>query len=209
LFVKKSWNTRSPNPKPNFSLVESFRDPKTGRPRHRTLMNLSPFPLEVIRLIDQSLKGRTLIDLDELAIDQGDCLRGAGTLAVLRAWDREDFAGLLAEFTLAQNQSMLAMITQRILYPGSKLSLKGQFQGTLMARTWSQKRLDEDELYHVMDILHEHFYVKKAPPSKTASTAILRRTSEIGFRITWGTMWVITHPEQTPFSRCGTVNQDR
>lgn len=158
MFVKKSWNTRSPNPKPHYSLVESFRDPETGRPRHRTLMNLSLFPLEVIHLIDQSLRGRTFIDLDELAINQGDCLRGAGTLAVLRAWDREDFAGLLDEFTPAQKQSMLAMVVQRILHPGSKLSLKGRFRDTLMARSWSQKRLDEDELYHVMDILHEHFY---------------------------------------------------
>ena len=158
MFVKKSWNTRTPNPRPHFSLVESYRDPDTGRPRHRTLMNLSPLPLEVIHLIDQGLKGHRFVDLDELAFRQGDSLRGAGTLAVLRAWDREDFDSLLAEFTPSRRQSMLAMVTQRILHPGSKLSLKGQFQDTLLARGWSQKRLDEDELYHVMDILHERFY---------------------------------------------------
>jgi transposase len=50
------------------------------------------------------------------------------------------------------------MVAQRILQPGSKLSLKDQFRDTIWSRVWSAKRLDEEELYRVMDILNNQSY---------------------------------------------------
>ncbi len=47
---------------------------------------------------------------------------------------------------------------QRILEPGSKLALKEQLADSIISKIFSKKRLDEDELYDVMDKLYENFH---------------------------------------------------
>jgi len=50
------------------------------------------------------------------------------------------------------------MTVGRVFDPGSKLALKRGFKDTLLARVFSKNRLDEDELYGVMDRLEKNFY---------------------------------------------------
>ncbi len=158
MFVKRSWNTQTKERYYQYHLAESYRDPETGKNRHRLIMNISQLPLHVIEAIDQSLKqGRAVVG-SKVRVEVGDSLRGAGLLAVYRAWKQQAMDEVLDSLTPAQRESVLAMVAQRILEPGSKLALQRQFRDTLLAETWAAKRLDEDELYRVMDALHTHFY---------------------------------------------------
>lgn len=159
MFVKHSWSERNGKRYDTYHIAESYRDPESGQPRHRLLLNISSLPQHVIRAIDQSLKqGKTIVE-GSIELRTGDSLRGAGLLAVYRAWKQADLERILGGLTTpAERQSILAMVAQRILNPGSKLALKRQFRDTLFARVWAQTRLDEDELYRVMDVLEAGFY---------------------------------------------------
>jgi hypothetical protein len=177
MFVKKSWNTKAKKRYEQYQLVESYRHPESGQTRHQVLMNLSKLPRHVIEAIDQSLKqgkapsagsGQVMVGaaLSSVMVSAGDALRGAGLLAIYRAWQKYKLPRLLAGFTPAEQQSVLAMVAGRIpstgsgqaLAPCSKLALKAQLADTLLAQAFSRTRLDEDELYRVMDKLHQHFY---------------------------------------------------
>lgn len=158
MFVKKSWNPNAKTIRYQYHIVEGYWDPKAKQARHRLLMNITKLPRHVIEAIDQSLKlGETVVG-GEVKLSAGDSVRGAGLVAIYRAWKREGMEKVLDDFTTAERESMLAMVAQRILKPASKLSLKRQFRNTLLGRLFSKKRLDEDELYRVMDVLHKNFY---------------------------------------------------
>ncbi|MEM3485903.1 MAG: IS1634 family transposase [Candidatus Methanomethyliaceae archaeon] len=157
MFVKSSWTMYKGRKILQYHLAESYRDHETGVPRHRLIMNLTPLPAHVIESIRQSLKtGEALGPPPQICV--GDSLRGAGFLAVHRAWQAYGIGEVLDGLTKCQRDSVEAMVIQRILQPGSKRSLKDQLHDTLFGRFWSAKRLDEDELYDVMDILNEQFY---------------------------------------------------
>lgn len=158
MFVKKSWNTYKGKKSVSYHIVEGYWDPEKKQARHRYIMNISSLPKHVIESIDQAFKrGETVVGGD-VKVTAGDTLRGAGLLSVYRIWKHERMEQLLSPLTPAQRKSMLAMVTQRILQPGSKLSLKEQLGDSIFSRLFSKKRLNENELYRVMDNLHESFY---------------------------------------------------
>lgn len=159
MFVKKSWSTYKGKRSVQYHLAQAYRDPRTRKPRHRLLANLTPLPPHVIDAVREGLRtGKPLVGISSVQVRTGDAVRGAGLLAVYRAWRQEGMPEVLQDLTPAEQASTLAMAAQRILEPGSKLSLQEQFRNTLLAKAFSRKRLDEDELYRVMDVLHEHFY---------------------------------------------------
>lgn len=159
MFVKRGWRTYKGKRYYHHHLAESYRDPKNGGVRTRRLLNVSMLPPHAIEALRESLRtGKALLGVDSVQVQTGDVLRGAGLVALNWVWQREGMPEVLAGLTEAERQSTLAMVAQRILQPGSKLSLKEEFAGTVLAQSLSHKRLDEDELYRVMDVLHEHFY---------------------------------------------------
>jgi transposase len=158
MFVKKSWNTYKGKRYESYHIAEGYWDSDKQQARHRYVLNISSLPKHVIESIDLALKqGETVVGAD-VNITAGDSLRGAGLLSVCRAWKQQKMDGVLPGLTPAEKESVLAMVAQRILEPGSKLSLKDQFSDTVLSRVYSKKRLDEDELYRVMDKLEESFY---------------------------------------------------
>lgn len=157
MFVKTGWRRYKGKCYYHHHLAESYRE--NGRVVTRRLVNLSPLPLHAIEALRESLRaGKAFIGADKVQVRAGDALRGAGLLAIARTWQKEGMPSVLAGLTAAEQQSTLAMVAQRILKPGSKLSLKEQFADTVLAQLFSRKRLDEEELYRVMDELHEQFY---------------------------------------------------
>ncbi|MFW0860417.1 MAG: IS1634 family transposase [Dehalococcoidia bacterium] len=157
MFVKSGWRKYKGKIYYHYHVAESYRD--NGRVRTRRLVNISSLPQHAIEAIRESLRaGKALIGVDKVKVRTGDALRGAGLLAIAKAWQQEGLHRVLAALTGAEQQSTLAMVAQRIIKPGSKLSLKEQFADTVLAQIFSRKRLDEDELYRVMDKLHEQFY---------------------------------------------------
>lgn len=159
MFVKSGWRTYKGKRYYHHHLAESYRDPENGGVRTRRLLNVSVLPPHAIEGLKQSLRsGKAPFGVDSVQVQTGDVLRGAGLVAITWAWQREGMPQVLAGLTEAERKSTLAMVAQRILQPGSKLSLKEDFASTVLAQSISHKRLDEDELYRVMDVLHEQFY---------------------------------------------------
>ena len=100
-------------------LRRSYRE--GGKVRHENLGNLSHLPPEIIDVIRAMLAGRRLIDLDEDFEIQRSLPHGhvAAVLGVLRGLDVER---LLSRERCRERDLVVAMICQRLIGPGSKLS---------------------------------------------------------------------------------------
>jgi hypothetical protein len=97
-----------------------------GKVRNETVGNLSRLPREVIEGIRAMLAGRTLVDLDkefeiERSLGHGHV---AGVLGVLRDLDLER---LISRERCRERDLVVAMICQRVIGPGSKLSATRRF----------------------------------------------------------------------------------
>ena len=165
MFVKRCANTRNNKTYESFHIVESYRD-DDGVVRHNYLVNLNPLPRPLIMYIKSLLQQHK--DFDQLPemiremgsvdLHVGDALRGAGQVALWRAWEKADMDRVLKNFSDKQIRSIKAMVFSRISDPCSKLALKKEMADTVVAALYSSNRLDEDTLYDVMDRVHRHFY---------------------------------------------------
>jgi len=86
MFIKRSWNPRLKNPKIHKQLVEAYRDPETGTPRHRAILNITDWPDRLVDILDKGLKNKNLVDIEEVTYSTSDPYRGAGLLAVYHLW---------------------------------------------------------------------------------------------------------------------------
>jgi hypothetical protein len=133
-------------------LRRSYRE--GGKVRHENLGNLSHLPIEIIDAIRAMLAGRRLVDLDadfeiERSLGHGHV---AAVLGVLRALDLERVIG---RERCRQRDLVVAMICQRLIAPGSKLSATRRFSQTTLADELSLGEVSEAELLGAMDWLLE------------------------------------------------------
>ena len=134
-------------------LRRSYRD-EQGKVRHENLGNLSHLPPEVIDAIRAMLAGRRLVDLDEdfeitRSLPHGHV---AAVLGVLRDLDLER---LLGRDRCRERDLVVAMIVQRLIAPGSKLSATRRFAQTTLSDELSLSDVTEPELLAAMDWLLE------------------------------------------------------
>ena len=133
---------------------ESYRTPKG--PRSRLVCNISKLPDHVQTAVEVLLKksGASLVPADSLGLCEA---LGFGGVAVLHdAWERFGLDRILSGVEGATDRARLkAMIFARLLFPGSKLSLKTLSADSALAASCglSQDDLDEDRLYQAMDAL--------------------------------------------------------
>jgi hypothetical protein len=133
-------------------LRRSYRE--GGKVRHENLGNLSHLPVEIIDVIRVMLAGRRLIDLDkdfeiERSLPHGHV---AAVLGILRGLDLER---LLGRERCRERDLCVAMICQRLIGPGSKLSATRRFSQTTLADELSLGEVKEAELLAAMDWLLE------------------------------------------------------
>jgi len=134
-------------------LRRSYRD-RQGKVRHENLGNLSHLPIEVIDAIRAMLAGRRLVDLDsdvevERSLPHGHV---AALLGVLRDLDLER---LLGRERCRQRDLAVAMIVQRVIAPGSKLSATRRFAQSTLGEELGLGEVTEAELLAAMDWLLE------------------------------------------------------
>jgi hypothetical protein len=134
-------------------LRRSYRDER-GKVRHENLGNLSHLPPEVIDAIRAMLAGRRLVDLDEdfeitRSLPHGHV---AAVLGVLRDLDLER---LLGRDACRERDLVVAMIVQRLIAPGSKLSATRRFGQTTLSDELGLGEVTEPELLAAMDWLLE------------------------------------------------------
>jgi hypothetical protein len=133
-------------------LRRSYRE--GGKVRHENLGNLSHLPAEIIDVIRAMLAGRRLVDLDEDFEIKRSLPHGhvAAVLGVLRDLDLER---LLGRDRCRERDLVVAMICQRLIGPGSKLSATRRFAQTTLAGELALGEVKEAELLHAMDWLVE------------------------------------------------------
>ena len=133
-------------------LRRSYRE--GGKVRHENLGNLSHLPPEIIDVIRAMLAGRRLVDLDqdfeiERSLPHGHV---AAVLGVLRDLDLER---LIGRDRCRERDLVVAMIVQRLIAPGSKLSATRRFAQTTLGDELSLGEVSEAELLAAMDWLSE------------------------------------------------------
>jgi Transposase DDE domain len=131
-------------------LRRSYRE--GGKVRHENLGNLSHLPIEIIEAIRAMLAGRRLVDLDEDFQIERSLGHGhvAAVLGVLRALDLER---LIGRQRCRERDLVVAMIVQRLIGPGSKLSATRRFGQTTLADELELGDVKEAELLQAMDWL--------------------------------------------------------
>ena len=131
-------------------LRRSYRE--GGKVRHENLGNLSHLPAEIIDVIRAMLAGRRLVDLDEDFEIKRSLPHGhvAAVLGVLRDLDLER---LLGRDRCRERDLVVAMICQRLIGPGSKLSATRRFDQTTLGDELSLGEVKEAELMAAMDWL--------------------------------------------------------
>src|SRR4051794_32947864 len=133
-------------------LRRSYRE--GGKVRHENLGNLSHLPIEIIESIRAMLAGRRLVDLDasfeiERSLPHGHV---AAVLGVLRALDLER---LIGRERCRERDLVVAMIVQRLIGAGSKLSATRRFAQSTLAEELALGEVTEAELLAAMDWLLE------------------------------------------------------
>jgi hypothetical protein len=133
-------------------LRRSYRE--DGKVKNETVGNLSHLPDWVIDGLRAMLAGRRLVDLDEefeivRSLPHGHV---ATVLGVLRDLDLER---VIARERSRERDLVVAMICQRVLGPGSKLSMTRLLGETTLASELSLGAVTEAELLAAMDWLLE------------------------------------------------------
>ncbi|MBA3748808.1 MAG: transposase, partial [Solirubrobacterales bacterium] len=133
-------------------LRRSYRE--DGKVKNETVGNLSHLPIEIIDAIRAMLAGRRLVDLDtdlriERSLPHGHV---AAVLGVLRDLDLER---LLGRERCRERDLVVAMIVQRVIAPGSKLSATRRFGQSTLGEELGLGEVKEAELLGAMDWLLE------------------------------------------------------
>lgn len=128
----------------------SFREGQ--RVRHETLANLSKLPAEAIEAVGRILQGESLLPSAEALRIERSLPHGhvAAVLGTLRALGLER---LIAKEPSRERGLCVAMICQRLLRPGSKLSATRQFALTSLGEQLAVSGAGEAELLAAMDWL--------------------------------------------------------
>lgn len=184
MFVKENERKKDGKTYKYYYIVKSYRDPD-GTSRHQYLANISDLPMQTIDDMRALLNGDLVTKENDVEYHQGDSLRGAGQMALWRAWKKSGLLKVLEKFlTKTQCLSVFAMTASRILNPASKLALKAECADTFWAKGMADNRLDEDTLYEVMDRLEtsfEEIQKKLAESQPEAPTLMLYDTTSTYF----------------------------
>ena len=131
-------------------LRRSYRE--GGKVRNETVGNLSHLPSEIIAAIRTMLAGRTLVDLDaDLAVERS--IPHGHVAAVLGVARALDLPRLIFRQRCRERDLVIAMVCQRLLAPGSKLSATRRFAQSTLAEELSLGEVSEAELLSAMDWL--------------------------------------------------------
>jgi len=131
-------------------LRRSYRE--DGRVRHENLGNLSHLPEAAIEVVRRVLAGETLVSAQdrfqvERSLPHGHVVAVLGTLRAL------DLERLISREPSRERDLAVALICQRLLSPGSKLSATRRFSMTTLSDELVLGEVGEAELLGAMDWL--------------------------------------------------------
>jgi transposase len=132
-------------------LRRSYRE--DGKVKKETLANLSHLPQPIIAAVRSMLAGKELVDVDVLTTDRS--VPHGHVEAILAMMRRLQIAPLLDTIPSRQRDLVLAMIAQRIMMPGSKLSTTRALTQSTLAEELQIGSPEVDDLYTALDWLIE------------------------------------------------------
>ena len=149
MYIETVPNRNSP---PAILLRQGWRE--GHKTRKRTLANLSHWPAQKIETLRRLLRDETLVSPQELFTTQQTLPHGhvQAVLATLRQLGLE---GMIASQRCRERDLVVAMITQRLLDPCSKLATTRAWHTTTLAQELGVQEATEDDLYQAMDWLWE------------------------------------------------------
>jgi len=131
-------------------LRRSYRE--GGKVRHETLGNLSHLPAHVIELVKRGLAGEMLVSAG--AAFRIECSLPHGNVAAVLGTARKlGLERMLGRERSRERDLCLAMVCQRLLRPGSKLSASRRFALTTLGEELEVADASEAELLAAMDWL--------------------------------------------------------
>jgi len=136
------------NSRPAILLREGWREGK--KVRKRTVANLTNWPTEKIEALRRVLKGEALV-APEAAFAIERSLPHGHVEAVLGTLRRLGVDRLIAGKRSPERDLVVAMITARLIAPGSKLATTRSWHATTLATELGVAEADEDALYAAMD----------------------------------------------------------
>ncbi len=131
-------------------LRRSYRE--GGKVKNETVGNLSHLPPEAIDAIKATLAGKTLVDVDDAFAIERSLPHGhvAAVLGVLRDLDLER---LICRERCRERDLVVAMVAQRLIGAGSKLSATRRFSQSTLGGELGLGEVKEAELLGAMDWL--------------------------------------------------------
>ncbi|KKL64450.1 hypothetical protein LCGC14_2164920, partial [marine sediment metagenome] len=134
---------------PAVLLRESYRE--GGRPKKRTLANLSALPVEVIEPLRRLLRGEDLV-LRDSAFEIQRSLPHGHVAAVTAQAKALGFPALLGPRS-PERDVVMGLIVARVCRPGSKLATTRWWQDTTLATDLGISNASTDDVYAAMDWL--------------------------------------------------------
>lgn len=131
-------------------LRRSYR--KDGKVKHENLGNVSHLPAAALEALRRSLAGETLFCAEE-RLEVARSLPHGHVRAVLGVLRDLDLERLLDREPCRERDLCVAMICQRLIGPGSKLSMTRLLSQTTLAKALSLGEVSEAELLRAMDWL--------------------------------------------------------
>ena len=131
-------------------LRRSYRE--GGKVKHETLGNLSHLPAELIELVRRGLTGETFLPVGE-AFQIESSLPHGQVAAVLGTARKLGLERILGRERTRERDLCLALVCQRLVRAGSKLSATRQFELTTLGEELAVAGASEAELLAAMDWL--------------------------------------------------------
>ena len=147
MFIARIPNRKSP---PAILLRESYRE--NGKVKTRTLANLSKLPASAIDVLKRSLKGQSLVPLEE-TLDIVASPHHGHVKAVLQTLCRLGLPRLMDSRPSRERNLVVAMIVARILAPHSKLATTRWWHNTTLPAVLGVQDANESDLYAALDWL--------------------------------------------------------
>ena len=149
MYVEIVPNRDSP---PAILLREGWREGK--KTRKRTLANLSDWPKEKIASLRRLLRDEPLVSPQDLFYTQQTLPHGH-VQAILTTLRKLGLDTMLSSKRCRERDLVVAMITERLIDPCSKLATTRQWHSTTLAEELGVSEATEDDLYEAMDWLLE------------------------------------------------------
>src|SRR4030067_505681 len=147
MFIDIVPNRKSP---PAILLREASREGQ--KVQKRTVANLSGWPREKVETLRRLLKNEPLVAPEEaFAIEQS--LPHCHVAAVLGSLRKLGLDRLISSRRCRERDLVVAMITERLIHPCSKLATTRLWHNTTLAEELGVSDANEDDLYEAMDWL--------------------------------------------------------